>query len=257
LRVSELALGTMTFSSSKLPRGDRPSPGARWSWCATEDDARRIFASYVNGGGNFVDTADIYAGGTAEHLVGELVAPIRERVVLATKFGLSTREDDVTTSGSSYRRTLNAVERSLRRLGNDRIDLLWLHAWDGITPIDEVARVGCTRPVGQGALRRCLRCRGVGCRAAPCRRHRARLCADHRGPASRQRARPRRRTRTPPMARQLGIGVAALPIVGARTPSQLDDALGRSTSTSTAKIGPSSTTPRRPLACSRTMSSKR
>ena len=109
LRVSELALGTMTFSSSKLPRGDRPSPGARWSWCATEDDARRIFASYVNGGGNFVDTADIYAGGTAEHLVGELVAPIRERVVLATKFGLSTRDDDVTTSGSSYRTTLNAV----------------------------------------------------------------------------------------------------------------------------------------------------
>lgn len=140
LRVSELALGTMTFSASRMPRGDRPSPGADWSWCATEDDARRIFASFVERGGNFVDTADIYAGGTAEPLVGELVGPCRERIVLATKFGLSTDDGDVTASGSSYRTMVRAVENSLRRLDTDRIDLLWLHAWDGITPLDEIAR---------------------------------------------------------------------------------------------------------------------
>ena len=140
LRVSELALGTMTFSAERLPRGARPSPGAEWSWCATEDDARQIFASFVDHGGNFVDTADIYAGGTAEPLVGELVGPCRDRIVLATKFGLSTDDRDVTASGSSYRTMVRAVENSLRRLATDRIDLLWLHAWDGITPLDEVAR---------------------------------------------------------------------------------------------------------------------
>ena len=87
-----------------------------------------------------MDTADIYAGGTSEPLVGELVSSARDRIVLATKFGLSTHDDDVTASGSSYRTMVRAVERSLRRLGTDRIDLLWLHAWDGITPLPEVAR---------------------------------------------------------------------------------------------------------------------
>jgi aryl-alcohol dehydrogenase-like predicted oxidoreductase len=140
LRVSELALGTMTFSSSQMPRGDRPSPGADWSWCATEDDARRIFATYVERGGNFIDTADIYAGGTSEPLVGELIGVCRDQIVLATKFGLSTDDLDVTASGSSYRTMVRAVERSLRRLATDRIDLLWLHAWDGLTPIEEIAR---------------------------------------------------------------------------------------------------------------------
>ena len=128
LRVSDLALGTMTFSSSRLPRGDRPAPGAEWSWCATEDEARRIFARYVDHGGNFVDTADVYAGGTAEPLVGELIAPHRDRLVLATKFGLSTDDTDVNASGSSHRTMVRAVERSLTRLSTDHIDLLWLHA---------------------------------------------------------------------------------------------------------------------------------
>ena len=57
-----------------------------------------------------------------------------------SRFGLSTDDGDVTASGSSYRTMVRAVERSLYRLATDRIDLLWLHAWDGITPLDEVAR---------------------------------------------------------------------------------------------------------------------
>jgi len=130
----------MTFSASALPRGDRPSPGADWSWCATEDAARAMFARYEELGGNFIDTADVYAGGTSEPLVGSLVAAVRDRVVLATKFGLSVRRDDIGSGGSSYRTMIRAVERSLDRMATDRIDMLWLHAWDGITPLDEIAR---------------------------------------------------------------------------------------------------------------------
>jgi aryl-alcohol dehydrogenase-like predicted oxidoreductase len=140
LRVSQLALGTMTFGSDAARRLGSPTPGASWSWCAGEDEARRIFAHYLDVGGNFVDTANIYAGGTAESVVGALIGPHRDRIVLATKFGLPTDETDIGSGGSSYRALVRSVDQSLQRLGTDRIDLLWLHAWDGATPLDEVAR---------------------------------------------------------------------------------------------------------------------
>lgn len=140
LRVSEIALGTMTFSATAARRGARPSPGADWSWCATEADAEAIFRAYVERGGNFIDTADVYAAGSAEPLVGQLIAPRRDQLVVATKFGLAARDSDVAAGGSSYRTMVRAVDASLRRLGTDRIELLYLHAWDGITPLDEIAR---------------------------------------------------------------------------------------------------------------------
>ncbi len=73
LRVSELCLGTMTF-------------GEDWGWGASKDEARRIYSAYRNAGGNFIDTANIYTGGTSENFVGEFIAGHREEVVVATKY---------------------------------------------------------------------------------------------------------------------------------------------------------------------------
>jgi aryl-alcohol dehydrogenase-like predicted oxidoreductase len=73
LRVSEMCLGTMTF-------------GEDWGWGATKDEARRIYEAYRNAGGNFIDTANIYTGGTSERFVGEFIAGHRDEVVLATKY---------------------------------------------------------------------------------------------------------------------------------------------------------------------------
>ena len=140
LRVSQLALGTMTFGSDSGREAAVPTPGASWSWCADEQSARRIYARFLDAGGNFVDTANVYAGGTAEPFVGTLVAPHRDRIVLATKYGMATDDTDVGSGGSGARTLVRSVDQSLRRLGTDRIDLLWLHAWDGITPLEEVAR---------------------------------------------------------------------------------------------------------------------
>jgi aryl-alcohol dehydrogenase-like predicted oxidoreductase len=127
LRVSPLALGTMTF-------------GTDWGWGADRDESRRIFDAYVDRGGNFIDTANQYTNGTAEQLVGELAAERRERLVLATKFTLATRPNDPNAGGNHRKSMVRSVEQSLARLKTDYIDLLYLHAWDGLTPVDEIAR---------------------------------------------------------------------------------------------------------------------
>jgi aryl-alcohol dehydrogenase-like predicted oxidoreductase len=127
LRVSEAALGTMTF-------------GEDWGWGASEDDCRRIFERYVEAGGNFVDTANNYTDGSSERIVGGLVARERERFVLATKYTLTTRSDDPNAGGNHRKNLVQSLEASLRRLGTDYVDLLWLHMRDGITPIDEIVR---------------------------------------------------------------------------------------------------------------------
>jgi aryl-alcohol dehydrogenase-like predicted oxidoreductase len=127
LRVSELALGTMTF-------------GEAWGWGASADESRRIFERFAEHGGNFIDTANNYTDGEAESIVGELIAHDRDRFVVATKFTLSTRRDDPNAGGNHRKNMTQAVDASLRRLGTDRIDLYWVHMWDGLTPIDEVVR---------------------------------------------------------------------------------------------------------------------
>ena len=88
LRVSELCLGAMIF-------GDR-----RGGWGASKDEAARIVARFADAGGNFVDTANAYAGGESERIVGELVAGERERWVLSTKYSLSMRPDDPNGGGA-------------------------------------------------------------------------------------------------------------------------------------------------------------
>jgi aryl-alcohol dehydrogenase-like predicted oxidoreductase len=127
LRVSELALGTMTF-------------GEDWGWGAPKEESRKIFDRFVEAGGNFVDTANNYTEGTSERFVGEFVAADRERFVLATKYSLSLRKDDPNAGGNHRKNMRQAVEASLRRLGTEYVDLLWLHMWDYMTPVEEVMR---------------------------------------------------------------------------------------------------------------------
>jgi aryl-alcohol dehydrogenase-like predicted oxidoreductase len=128
LRVSEYALGTMTF-------------GEDWGWGAGEAACAEMFERYVDAGGNFVDTANNYTDGTSERIVGSLLAEHgRERFVLATKYTLSTRPDDPNASGNHRKNLLQSVEASLERLDTDYVDLLWVHAYDGLTPVEEVMR---------------------------------------------------------------------------------------------------------------------
>lgn len=127
LRVSPLSLGAMTF-------------GTDWGWGADADEARRIFDIYVDRGGNFIDTANQYTNGTSERLVGEFASGRRDRLVIATKYTLSTRPGDPNSGGNHRKSMVASVEESLRRLKSDYIDLLYLHVWDGTTPVEEILR---------------------------------------------------------------------------------------------------------------------
>jgi hypothetical protein len=127
LRVSPLCLGTMTF-------------GTEWGWGSPKETAHRMLARYLELGGNFVDTADGYTGGTSETLIGEYLADAggRDRVVLATKFSLGSTPGNPNSGGNGRKSVYRALEGSLRRLKTDYVDLYWMHAWDGITPVEEV-----------------------------------------------------------------------------------------------------------------------
>jgi aryl-alcohol dehydrogenase-like predicted oxidoreductase len=127
LRVSQLCLGTMTF-------------GTAWGWGADRDESRQMFDAFVAEGGNFVDTASNYTEGESEQIVGELAAPRRDSLVLATKYTLSLDRHDPNAGGNHRKSLVRALEQSLRRLRTDYVDLLWLHMYDAHTPIDEAVR---------------------------------------------------------------------------------------------------------------------
>lgn len=127
MRVSPLALGTMTF-------------GADWGWGADDAEARRIFEAYAERGGNFIDTAVNYTNGASERIVGRLLEGRRDRFVLSTKFTMSRDPADPNAGGNHRMNLVRSVEASLRQLGTDRIELLHLHAWDFTTSADEVMR---------------------------------------------------------------------------------------------------------------------
>jgi aryl-alcohol dehydrogenase-like predicted oxidoreductase len=148
LRVSRLALGTMTF-------------GNDWGWGSEEKSARAMFDRYLEAGGNFIDTADLYTEGSSERLLGKFIREtgLRDRVVLSTKFTFNDSSGggrpDPNTGGNHRKNLLRAVEGSLKRLGTDYIDLYLMHTWDRITPVEEVmrtfddlVRVGKVRYVG-------------------------------------------------------------------------------------------------------------
>lgn len=129
LRVSRLALGTMTF-------------GTELGWGTDEDTARRLFNTYVDEGGNFVDTADLYTNGTSEEWTGKFIAErgLRDRVIIATKFSYNAEPGNPNAGGNGRKNIMRAVEGSLKRLGTDYIDLYLLHTWDRVTPVEEVMR---------------------------------------------------------------------------------------------------------------------
>jgi aryl-alcohol dehydrogenase-like predicted oxidoreductase len=127
LRVSPLALGTMTF-------------GEEWGWGAPKATVFQILDRYFEKGGNFLDTADGYTNGSSERLIGEWFAERggRDRAVIATKFSLGSTAGDPNSGGNGRKNIYRALEGSLQRLKTDYVDLYWLHAWDGMTPVEEV-----------------------------------------------------------------------------------------------------------------------
>ena len=127
LRVSPLCLGTMTF-------------GTEWGWGSEEDASRQLLNRYLEAGGNFIDTADGYTAGSSEEMLGKFIAErkLRDRVVLATKFTFSADPANPNAGGNGRKNIHRAVEGSLRRLQTDYLDLYWLHAWDSVTPVEEV-----------------------------------------------------------------------------------------------------------------------
>ena len=127
LRVSELCLGTMTF-------------GTEWGYGTDREGSERIYKTFVEGGGNFVDTANRYTEGTSETFLGEFISAEREKIVLATKYTLHNKLGDVNAAGNHRKNMVQSLEASLKRLKTDYIDLYYLHAWDFLTPIEEVLR---------------------------------------------------------------------------------------------------------------------
>lgn len=145
LRVSPLMLGAGTF-------GDAWDP----AWQSPPEQVERILGTYLDAGGNVIDTADRYQNGRSEEVVGAYLRASgrRDEVVLATKFGYGA-PGDVHQGGNARLTMQRAVEASLRRLGTDVIDLYHVHLWDTFTPVDEVmstldalVRAGKIRYVG-------------------------------------------------------------------------------------------------------------
>src|SRR5215203_2438318 len=137
LMVSELCLGCMTFGQE-----------------ADEETSRQIVGRFLDAGGNFIDTADVYSNGVSEEITGRALAGVRDEVVLATKvrFPMGDGPNDV---GLSRKHIMRGCEDSLRRLGTDFIDLYQVHCWDAATPLEEtlaaltdLVRSGKVRYVG-------------------------------------------------------------------------------------------------------------
>jgi aryl-alcohol dehydrogenase-like predicted oxidoreductase len=137
LMVSELCLGCMTFGRE-----------------ADEETSANMVAAFLQAGGNFIDTADVYSHGASEEITGRAIKNVRDDVVLATKvrFPMGDGPNDV---GLSRKHILQGCEASLRRLGTDYIDLYQVHLWDAATPLEEtlsaltdLVRAGKVRYVG-------------------------------------------------------------------------------------------------------------
>jgi aryl-alcohol dehydrogenase-like predicted oxidoreductase len=127
LRVSEICLGTMTF-------------GEEWGWGSPKEESREVFKQYADSGGNFIDTASNYTAGTSEKYLGEFIAGDRDRFVIATKYTSNIRAGDPNAGGNQRKNLMQSLERSLKSLNTDYIDLYWIHAWDKMTPIEETMR---------------------------------------------------------------------------------------------------------------------
>jgi aryl-alcohol dehydrogenase-like predicted oxidoreductase len=127
LRVSELCLGSMTF-------------GEAWKWGGSKEQVERTIDAYLERGGNFIDTANIYTNGESETFIGELLQARREATVLATKYTLARTPGNPNSAGNHRKNLTESLNASLKRLKTDYIDLYWVHAWDEFTPVEETMR---------------------------------------------------------------------------------------------------------------------
>ena len=130
LRVSPFCLGAMTF-------------GDDWGWGSSVADAESILASFIDRGGNFIDTANAYTKGHSEKIIGDYIRQRgirRDRLVVATKFFANLFPGDPNGGGANRKSIMAACDESLRRLQTDYIDLYWMHLWDRYTPIEETMR---------------------------------------------------------------------------------------------------------------------
>ncbi len=126
VRVSELCLGTMTF-------------GTDWGWGADEQTCRAILDVFDERGGTFIDTADHYTNGSSERILGRLLAGRRDRFAVATKYTLASGEGP-NGQGNGRKNLRRSLDASLVRLQTDYVDVLWVHMYDGVTPIEETVR---------------------------------------------------------------------------------------------------------------------
>ena len=126
IKVSELCLGTMTF-------------GTEWNFGSDKEESQRVFDAFINAGGNFFDTANIYTAGTSEKYLGDFMQSERENLVIASKYSL-TESNKINLSGNSRKNMTQSVEGSLKRLGTDYIDLYYVHAWDFLVAPEELMR---------------------------------------------------------------------------------------------------------------------
>lgn len=125
LVVSPFCLGTMTFGTAR--------------WGSGEGESRAVFNAYVEAGGNFIDTADVYSSGRSEEMLGAFIADgaLRERIVLATKAGFADGQGPH-AGGNGAKHLRAALEASLKRLRTEYVDMFWIHVWDSVTPAEEL-----------------------------------------------------------------------------------------------------------------------
>src|SRR5215469_16572886 len=128
LKVSRLCLGTMTYGSKK------------WrEWVLEEEESRPFIRRAIESGINFFDTADMYSLGVSEEILGRALTefgPGRDSVVVATKV-FNAMSDDPNDKGLSRKHIFKSIDRSLRRLNTDFVDLYQIHRFDPETPIEE------------------------------------------------------------------------------------------------------------------------
>jgi aryl-alcohol dehydrogenase-like predicted oxidoreductase len=130
LRVSPFCLGAMTF-------------GDDWGWGSSVAESETIIGRFLERGGNFIDTANVYTKGHSETIIGDYIGhdrARRDRVVIATKFFGNLYNGDPNGGGASRKAIAASCEESLRRLRTEYVDLYWMHSWDKFTPIEETLR---------------------------------------------------------------------------------------------------------------------
>lgn len=150
MKVSRLCLGMMTYGSTSWRQ-----------WVLSEEQARPFVQRALEAGINFFDTADVYSLGESEVITGNLLKSLavkRENVIIATKV-CSQMSEEINDRGLSRKHILDSIDKSLRRLQVDYVDLYQIHRWDYNTPIEEtmqalhdVVRMGKARYIGASSM---------------------------------------------------------------------------------------------------------